>query len=80
MLEFATAVDGKNVEGVDKLTFDQAGMIRELKAMIRHLPPGCGPVVPYDRGDARESHLLAAGNGRRGCAAGVGHDRRVRRI
>jgi hypothetical protein len=35
MLEFATTVDGKQVEGIDKLTFDQDGMITELKVMIR---------------------------------------------
>lgn len=35
ILEFATVVDGKNVEGIDKLTFDDAGMITELKVMIR---------------------------------------------
>ena len=35
MLEFATTVDGKQVEGIDKLTFDEGGMITELKVMIR---------------------------------------------
>ena len=35
MLEFATVVEGKEVEGVDKLTFDDKGMITELKVMIR---------------------------------------------
>jgi SnoaL-like domain len=35
MLEFATVVDGKQVEGIDKLTFDDSGMITELKVMIR---------------------------------------------
>ena len=35
ILEFATVVDGKSVEGIDKLTFDDAGMITELKVMIR---------------------------------------------
>jgi hypothetical protein len=35
ILEFATVVDGKDVEGIDKLTFDDAGMITELKVMIR---------------------------------------------
>jgi len=34
-LEFATEVDGKQVEGVDKLTFDQDALITELKVMIR---------------------------------------------
>jgi SnoaL-like domain len=35
MLEFATEVDGKQVEGIDKLTFDENGLITELKVMIR---------------------------------------------
>ncbi len=35
MLEFATLVEGKQVEGIDKLTFDEGGMITELKVMIR---------------------------------------------
>ena len=35
MLEFATVVGGKQVEGIDKLTFDDSGMITELKVMIR---------------------------------------------
>ena len=35
ILEFATVVDGKQVEGIDKLTFDDNGMITELKVMIR---------------------------------------------
>lgn len=35
ILEFATVVDGKHVEGIDKLTFDDLGMITELKVMIR---------------------------------------------
>ena len=35
MLEFATEVDGRQVEGIDKLTFDQAGRITELKVMLR---------------------------------------------
>jgi hypothetical protein len=37
ILEFATEVDGKHVEGIDKLTFDVAGLITELKVMIRRL-------------------------------------------
>jgi hypothetical protein len=37
ILEFATEVDGKQVEGVDKLTFDDDGLIVELKVMIRPL-------------------------------------------
>ena len=35
ILEFATTVDGTQVEGIDKLTFDEDGMITELKVMIR---------------------------------------------
>jgi len=35
ILEFATEVDGKQVEGIDKLTFDENGLITELKVMIR---------------------------------------------
>ena len=35
MLEFATVVEGREVEGIDKLTFDDSGMIIELKVMIR---------------------------------------------
>jgi ketosteroid isomerase-like protein len=35
MLEFETRVDGKQVEGIDKLSFDANGRITELKVMIR---------------------------------------------
>jgi hypothetical protein len=35
ILEFATEVDGKQVEGIDKLTFDDDGLITEFKVMIR---------------------------------------------
>jgi len=35
ILEFATEVDGKQVEGIDKLTFDEEGLIIELKVMLR---------------------------------------------
>lgn len=35
ILEFATEIDGKQVEGIDKLTFDEDGLITELKVMIR---------------------------------------------
>src|SRR5438270_4429565 len=35
MLEFATVVEGKQVEGIDKLTFDDDGKVTELKVMIR---------------------------------------------
>ncbi|MBV8956421.1 MAG: nuclear transport factor 2 family protein [Solirubrobacterales bacterium] len=35
MLEFETVVDEKQVEGIDKLTFDDDGLIAELKVLIR---------------------------------------------
>ena len=35
VLEFATEVDGKQVEGIDKLTFDEDCLITEIKVMIR---------------------------------------------
>ena len=35
ILEFVTQIDGKQVEGIDKLTFDEDGLITELKVMIR---------------------------------------------
>jgi heme-degrading monooxygenase HmoA/ketosteroid isomerase-like protein len=35
ILEFATEVDGRQVEGIDELTFDEDGLIDELKVMIR---------------------------------------------
>jgi len=35
ILEFATEVDGKQVEGIDKLPFDAGGRIPELKVLIR---------------------------------------------
>ena len=35
ILEFATEVDGKHVEGIDKLTFDEDGLVTELKVMLR---------------------------------------------
>jgi hypothetical protein len=35
ILEFATEIDGKQVEGIDKLTFGEDGLITELKVMIR---------------------------------------------
>jgi hypothetical protein len=35
ILEFATEVDGREVEGIDKLTFDKDGRISELKVMLR---------------------------------------------
>jgi hypothetical protein len=35
ILEFATEVGGRQVEGIDKLTFDHDGLITELTVMIR---------------------------------------------
>jgi hypothetical protein len=35
ILEFATDIDGRHVEGIDKLTFDDQGLITELKVMLR---------------------------------------------
>jgi SnoaL-like domain len=35
ILEFATEVDGRQIEGIDKLTFDDQGLITELKVMLR---------------------------------------------
>ena len=35
MLEFATEIDGRQIEGIDKLTFDEGGLITELKVLIR---------------------------------------------
>src|SRR5947209_11978125 len=35
ILEFQAVVEGKHVEGIDKLTFDDEGKIIELKVMIR---------------------------------------------
>jgi len=35
ILEFATEVGGREVEGIDKLTFDQEGRITELTVMLR---------------------------------------------
>ena len=35
ILEFETEVDGKQVEGIDKLTFGEDGRITEFKVMIR---------------------------------------------
>ena len=35
VLEFATEVDGKHIEGIDKLTFDEHGLITEVKVMLR---------------------------------------------
>src|SRR3984885_4634313 len=34
ILEFATEVDARQVEGIDKLTFDQDGRITELQVML----------------------------------------------
>jgi len=35
ILEFAAEVDGRQVEGIDKLTFDEQGLVTELKVMLR---------------------------------------------
>jgi SnoaL-like domain len=35
ILEFATEVSGRQVEGIDKLTFDEDGRITELTVMLR---------------------------------------------
>ncbi len=35
VLEFVTDVDSKHVEGIDKLTFGEDGLITELKVMLR---------------------------------------------
>lgn len=35
ILEFAAEVDGRQVEGIDKLTFDGDGLITEIKVMLR---------------------------------------------
>ena len=35
MLEFASEVDGKQVEGIDKLTFGEDGRIVEIKVLLR---------------------------------------------
>lgn len=35
ILEFATEVDGRQVQGIDKLTFDDQGRITELTVMLR---------------------------------------------
>jgi len=35
ILEFATEVSGRDVEGIDKLSFDQEGRIIELTVMLR---------------------------------------------
>lgn len=35
ILEFETEVNGRRVEGIDKLTFDEEGRITELKVMLR---------------------------------------------
>jgi hypothetical protein len=35
MLEFVTEIDERQIEGIDKLTFDEDGLIIELKVLIR---------------------------------------------
>jgi len=37
VLEFVTVVDGLQVNGVDIMTFDEAGKIKEFKVMLRPL-------------------------------------------
>jgi len=52
ILEFATEVDGRQVEGIDKLTFDEDGRISELKVMLR-------PASALQAVGARMAHELA---------------------
>ena len=74
ILEFATEVDGKQVEGIDKLTFDEDGLITEFKVMIRPASaleivgvkmaeefPRVGLDLPNDR-SSRVSPTEAPGN------------------
>jgi hypothetical protein len=53
MLEFATEVDGKQVEGIDKLTFGEDGRITELKVMLRPASAlevvGAGMAAEFER-------------------------------
>ena len=35
MLEFATEIEGREIQGIDKLTFDEDGLIVELKVFLR---------------------------------------------
>src|SRR3990167_1436580 len=35
VLEFTTELDGIHVNGIDMITFDDAGMIRDFKVMVR---------------------------------------------
>ena len=37
LLEFVTELDGIHINGVDIITFDEAGMIRDFKVMVRPL-------------------------------------------
>ncbi|MGX7951201.1 nuclear transport factor 2 family protein [Tsuneonella sp. HG249] len=37
LLEFVTELDGIHINGVDIITFDQAGMISDFKVMVRPL-------------------------------------------
>jgi hypothetical protein len=37
LLEFVTELDGIQINGVDIITFDEAGMIRDFKVMVRPL-------------------------------------------
>jgi SnoaL-like domain len=60
ILQFATVVDGKDVEGIDKLTFDGAGMITELKVKrVLHLSAvDSGGVSGIAEGRGRLSRLV----------------------
>ena len=57
ILEFATEVDGKHVEGIDKLTFGEDGRITELKVMLR--PASALQVVGARMGEEFERAGLA---------------------
>lgn len=37
ILEFTTVIDGVTVEGVDMLTFDEEGKLKDIKVMVRPL-------------------------------------------
>lgn len=37
VLEFTTEMDGIHVNGIDMITFDEAGMIKDFKVMVRPL-------------------------------------------
>jgi SnoaL-like domain len=58
ILEFATEVDGRQVEGIDKLTFDKDGGITELKVMLR--PASALQVVGTRMAEEFARHGLAS--------------------